>query len=181
MSKAWLVFKYEISDLFHLFDLFSFLSLCFFLLSDFSFPSLLFLLPSFLFLPPPAILLSSSLLPLLSYLLSLILPSLLLFLLSSSQPPFSPLSIPVNSPEEKRQMLEILKRLEERGEDDVDEGDKGTQSLEERLAGLDLEKETDVVWQRLTPSERREFQEIVTSGKMGHLLSVYTPWWEVSL
>ena len=78
-------------------------------------------------------------------------------------------------------MLEILQRLEERGEDDVDEGDKGTQSLEERLAGLDLEKETDVVWKRLTPSERREFQEIVTSGKMGHLLSVYTPWWEVSL
>ena len=132
-------------------------------------------------LSPPAVLLSS--LPIASALLSplLILPSFLLFLLSSSQPPFSPLSIPVNSPEEKRQMLEILKRLEERGEDDVDEGDKGTQGLEERLVGLDLEKETDVVWQRLTPSERREFQEIVTSGKMGHLLSVYTPWWEVSL
>ena len=77
-------------------------------------------------------------------------------------------------------MLEILRKLEERG-DDVDEGGGDTRSLEERLAGLDLEKETEVVWQRLTPSEQREFQEIVMSGKMGHLLSAYTPWWEVSM
>ena len=82
-------------------------------------------------------------------------------------------------------MLEILKRLEERGSDEVeeggsDEGEEGgaTQSLEERLAGLDLE-DSEVVWQQLTLSEKKEFQELVKSGRMGHLLSVYTPWWEV--
>ena len=82
-------------------------------------------------------------------------------------------------------MLEILKRLEERGSDEVEEGgsDEGegggaTRSLEERLAGLDLE-DSEVVWQQLTLSEKKEFQELVKSGRMGHLLSVYTPWWEV--
>ena len=74
-------------------------------------------------------------------------------------------------------MLEILKRLEERGSDEV-EGGGDTRSLEERLAGLDL-ADTEVVWQQLTPSEKKEFQELVKSGRMGHLLSVYTPWWEV--
>ena len=90
-------------------------------------------------------------------------------------------------------MLEILKRLEERGSDEVEEGgsdegegggsDEGegggaTRSLEERLAGLDLE-DSEIVWQQLTLTEKKEFQELVKSGRMGHLLSVYTPWWEV--
>ena len=74
-------------------------------------------------------------------------------------------------------MLEILKKLEEGGGDEV-EGGEGTRSLEERLAGLDLEN-TELVWEQLTLSEKNEFQELVKSGRMGHLLSVYTPWWEV--
>ena len=74
-------------------------------------------------------------------------------------------------------MLEILKKLEEGGGDEVEEGED-TQSLEKRLAGLDLEN-TELVWEQLTLSEKNEFQELVKSGRMGHLLSVYTPWWEV--
>ncbi len=36
------------------------------------------------------------------------------------------------------------------------------------------------MWERLTVDERREFHHLVQSGKLGHLVDVYTPWWEVS-
>ena len=45
-------------------------------------------------------------------------------------------------------------------------------------AGID--KEIDSVWQKLTPLEQKEFEEAVKTGRIGHLIAVYTPWWEVS-
>ena len=43
------------------------------------------------------------------------------------------------------------------------------------------DKEIDSVWQKLTPLEQKEFEETVKTGRIGHLLAVRTPWWEVSL
>ena len=42
------------------------------------------------------------------------------------------------------------------------------------------DREIDTVWQKLTLSEKKEFEEVVKSGKIGHLITVYKPWWEVS-
>ena len=36
------------------------------------------------------------------------------------------------------------------------------------------------MWQKLTPLEQKEFEEAVKTGRIGHLIAVYTPWWEVS-
>ena len=54
-----------------------------------------------------------------------------------------PLLFTVCSPEEKRKMLEMLKRLEAEEEEEVGDEDDGdaTVSLAERLAGLDLGKQ----------------------------------------
>ena len=37
----------------------------------------------------------------------------------------------------------------------------------------------DKVWQQLTESEQRQFQKAMSSGTLGNLLSMYTPWWNV--
>ena len=37
------------------------------------------------------------------------------------------------------------------------------------------------MWGKLTPSEQKEFEDVVKSGKIGHLITVYKPWWEVSV
>ena len=42
------------------------------------------------------------------------------------------------------------------------------------------DKEIDSVWQKLTPLEQKEFEETVKTGRIGHLITVHTPWWEVS-
>lgn len=60
------------------------------------------------------------------------------------------------------------------------EGDnrEDSSSLEDRLAGVDLDAEdADAVWQLLTKSEQEQFQRAVASGHLGSLLPVYTPWW----
>ena len=50
-------------------------------------------------------------------------------------------------PEEKRKLMEILSRAEtDPALDDLDDSD----DLHERLENLDLEKDTDQVWERLT-------------------------------
>lgn len=35
------------------------------------------------------------------------------------------------------------------------------------------------MWQKLTPLEQKEFEETVKTGRIGHLVTVHTPWWEV--
>ncbi|XP_070551490.1 zinc finger HIT domain-containing protein 2-like isoform X2 [Ptychodera flava] len=83
------------------------------------------------------------------------------------------------SNEEKRQMLEILKRVEEEhGDIDIDSDDDVGESIEERLAGLDLDKDTDALWERLTTDERNEFKQLMKEGKLGGLVTVWRPWWK---
>ncbi|XP_063959959.1 zinc finger HIT domain-containing protein 2-like [Lytechinus pictus] len=87
------------------------------------------------------------------------------------------------SSDDKKAVLEMLSRLdaEEIGndsddDDDVDESE-GTESLEKRLAGLDLDNEPDKVWEKLTKQERQEFEEVVRAGALGSMLEQWTPWW----
>ncbi|KAL5500280.1 hypothetical protein EMCRGX_G011811 [Ephydatia muelleri] len=80
------------------------------------------------------------------------------------------------SGEERRHVMETLMRMQEGGEDDQNEDHVAT--LEERVSGLDLDRDLDQVWQCLTPSEQQQFNQLVQSGHVGHLFSLYLPWWE---
>ena len=50
-----------------------------------------------------------------------------------------------------------------------------------RMIYPSIDKELDSVWQKLTPLEQKEFEESVKTGRIGHLITVHTPWWEVSM
>lgn len=80
--------------------------------------------------------------------------------------------------QEKRKMVEILKRFEkEESEASLeDERFEADENLEERLEGLNLE-DTKKVWAKLTQEERREFQTAVNDGYIGSLVDVWEPWW----
>ena len=41
--------------------------------------------------------------------------------------------------------------------------------------------EAEVVWERLTEKERREFERLLSEGKLADMLDTYTPWWQVSV
>lgn len=79
--------------------------------------------------------------------------------------------------ERKQSMLEILKRDHEDKNDNflVEEDDE--EDLEERLEGLNLDRDTDKIWEKLTKEEKREFEKAVGNGYIGSLVEVWTPWW----
>ncbi|XP_065895400.1 zinc finger HIT domain-containing protein 2-like [Dysidea avara] len=56
--------------------------------------------------------------------------------------------------------------------------DNTTENLEERLHGLDLDVDSELVWQQLTDTEKEEFHKMLGDGRIGHLLDTYTPWWK---
>ena len=81
--------------------------------------------------------------------------------------------------EGKRRMVEVLKRFKEEETDDGladDELELGD-NLEERLHGLNLDRDTEKVWQSLTDAERKEFQRAVDDGYIGALVDTWVPWW----
>lgn len=60
-------------------------------------------------------------------------------------------------------------------EQEEDEG-LGEEDLADRMAGLDLERDTDQVWSRLTEQEQREFLALAEAGKI--IADDPRPWWE---
>ena len=80
---------------------------------------------------------------------------------------------------EKRKMMEILKRFEQEekeqslGEEELELGE----NLEERLEGLDLDQDTEKIWEKLTQEEKKEFQRAVDDGYIGSLVDTWVPWW----
>ncbi|XP_072049445.1 zinc finger HIT domain-containing protein 2-like [Amphiura filiformis] len=83
------------------------------------------------------------------------------------------------SSEDKKKILEILQRVEDTNEDldSDDDSDETADSLERRLADLDLDQDADAVWERLTEKEKHEFEQVLKAGKLGDLLDAWTPWW----
>jgi hypothetical protein len=78
---------------------------------------------------------------------------------------------------EKRKMMEILKRFEqEETEDGITDEGLG-ENLEERLEGLNLDRDTEKIWEKLTEEEKREFQRAVDDGYIGSLVDTWVPWW----
>jgi len=84
------------------------------------------------------------------------------------------------SPEDRQKVLEMLaKDQEQREEDEEDEMDDKVTSLNERLEGLDLDKDVSAVWSRLTPQEKEEFARMLQDGRLARLIEVWTPWWKL--
>eukprot|EP00088_Acartia_fossae_P048182 TRINITY_DN5252_c1_g1_i1.p1 TRINITY_DN5252_c1_g1~~TRINITY_DN5252_c1_g1_i1.p1 ORF type:complete len:360 (+),score=37.64 TRINITY_DN5252_c1_g1_i1:46-1125(+) len=87
-------------------------------------------------------------------------------------------------PEARSQMQSILARINNTGdstaqdsEDSVDSDDDEEEvDLAERLAGIDLD-DTDKVWEKLSASERREFNALLGKGEVDNLLPEFEPWW----
>ncbi|XP_019634334.1 PREDICTED: zinc finger HIT domain-containing protein 2-like [Branchiostoma belcheri] len=84
------------------------------------------------------------------------------------------------SHEEKQKVLEMLKRLEDQEEEEEEEEEEDEQTLEDRLHGLDLDRDTEAIWDQLTDQERAEFQSVVEKGMLGEMLEMWTPWWSLS-
>ena len=80
---------------------------------------------------------------------------------------------------EKRKMIEILKRFEQEETEGGlgEEGSELGENLEERLEGLNLDRDTEKIWEKLTQEERREFQRAVDDGYIGSLVDTWVPWW----
>ncbi|XP_043929039.1 zinc finger HIT domain-containing protein 2 [Protopterus annectens] len=99
---------------------------------------------------------------------------------------FQHLKLEQSSPEQRRKMEEILLRaLVEQGVEEMAGGDDDKNeraeaiTLEERLAGLDIEEASeDDLWGKLTEEERKEFEELLTCGKIGAVVHIWKPWWE---
>lgn len=106
----------------------------------------------------------------------------------------------------KKQMMEILSRLQENsgiGDELIDKGiffyiihfqpsslrkwnstlfrsdsddEDSLPDLYERLENVDL-NDADEVWDRLSEQEKLEFQAILNSGDVSQLIPQYEPWW----
>ncbi|KAG8714773.1 hypothetical protein FRC11_007184 [Ceratobasidium sp. 423] len=96
-------------------------------------------------------------------------------------------SEPTRSIEEKRQMLELLKRFEQESLEGGEESDDEDE-LASRLEGIDLDKvDHDTLWGLLSEEERQKFTKLLmdpTSGDSQRLLNTSKlleghkdPWW----
>lgn len=85
--------------------------------------------------------------------------------------------------EEKRHMLELLRRFEAENdeilEDDDDDDDDQADDLAERLATLDIETADPAeIWSRLSAQERTAFEQLLQNhDNVNDLLTEYEPWW----
>lgn len=83
--------------------------------------------------------------------------------------------------EDKQKILEVLQRVEQDkptlalGEDEEDSDD----DLAERLQGIDLDEDSQQIWQRLTEKERKEFNSMLMDGRIGNMIELWQPWWTV--
>jgi len=75
---------------------------------------------------------------------------------------------------QRTKLMEMLRRQEMDSELD----DDGADDLTERFAGVNIDGcSTEVIWQRLTDSERAEFEQFVKSDEVCGLVELWMPWW----
>ena len=80
---------------------------------------------------------------------------------------------------DRKKMLEALQRsrqAEEEGEEELDSDDE--EDLAVRLEGIDLDRQPEEVWRRMTSEERAGFKHAMGTGDIGRMLPEFTPWWE---
>jgi len=80
-------------------------------------------------------------------------------------------------PSERMKLMDMLQRLEVDSELDED----GADDLAERFADVNIDScSTELIWQRLTDSERAEFEKFANSDQICSLVELWVPWWCVS-
>lgn len=79
-------------------------------------------------------------------------------------------------PEDVQRVLSMLKNLEE---ENVEGEETGESSLEERLAGVDLDKaDPSVIWENMTKDEKEDFESSIKSGRLSQMIGEWIPWWQ---
>jgi hypothetical protein len=78
---------------------------------------------------------------------------------------------------ERRRIVEMLRRLETDTGILPNEDVEGEDDLATRLAGINLDSSPEIVWERLTESERRQFESFVNSGQLTDVIRLWMPWW----
>lgn len=73
-------------------------------------------------------------------------------------------------------LLRFYSFLDSDDENDEEEEEEDD-DLSSRLAGVSLD-DADAVWQRLSSSERAEFEKLLQTGGITELLPEFSPWWE---
>ncbi|XP_045454018.1 zinc finger HIT domain-containing protein 2 [Melitaea cinxia] len=85
----------------------------------------------------------------------------------------------------KLKMVEILKKMHENGDDeiddpenceDVDSDDGSDIDLHTRIQDLNLD-DPDALWNALTEDERNEFEFMLSKGDVGAIIPQWEPWW----
>jgi len=86
------------------------------------------------------------------------------------------------SPEGKKNMMDILQRMNDDEYIDSDDSDDEEDQLElaDRLNGIDLD-DTNLVWEKLTKSEKEQFDNLIKSGDLASVLPDYKPWWTIKI
>lgn len=80
-------------------------------------------------------------------------------------------------------VLEMIQRLENDEQDEYedcidsdDEEEEADESLDQRIAGLDLE-DADAIWEKLDEHERQEFKSLIYNNEFLDIIEKTTPWW----
>ncbi|CAH2093620.1 unnamed protein product [Euphydryas editha] len=85
----------------------------------------------------------------------------------------------------KAKMIEILKKMYENGDDeveglenceDIDSDDGSEIDLQTRIQDLNLD-DPDALWNALTEDERNEFESMLSKGDVGSIIPQWEPWW----
>lgn len=92
------------------------------------------------------------------------------------------------STSDKKNVLEMLERLEHENEidedlEEIDSDDNeslGDSDLAKRLDEVDL-NDADAVWERLTDAEKEEFKSIVYNNEVDKIIQPVEPWWNQKL
>ncbi|XP_020299545.1 zinc finger HIT domain-containing protein 2 isoform X2 [Pseudomyrmex gracilis] len=103
-----------------------------------------------------------------------------------------------SDPDNRKKMLEILKRVEaadlgeilednEEGDDicndencSLDSDDEELLDLETRLQNVNFEN-PDELWSVLSDTEKQEFESLLKNGELEKILPAWTPWWAHSV
>ncbi|XP_004929080.3 zinc finger HIT domain-containing protein 2 [Bombyx mori] len=87
--------------------------------------------------------------------------------------------------ESKRKMIEILKKMQNESNDNVDDlenddhidsDDYDEEDLHDRIKNLDI-NDADAIWSALTEDEKNEFEALISQGDVGSILPQWEPWW----
>lgn len=80
-------------------------------------------------------------------------------------------------------VLEMIQRLENQDQneyedclDSDDEDEETAESLDQRVAGIDLE-DADAIWEKLDEHERQEFKSLVYNNEFLDMIERKAPWW----